>query len=158
MTSCNWQSNCQWCRSFNVITTIITYSMYNKYQDECNQCFNDYTLNRFHMLTQSSQTQIIIQNCIRGCELKYSFFFFKFRIKNFFSKICFFFLSKIPKIWTYFDNSSTACSSQALCNNVNDRFQNTAIATDHQTNSNGWINVAAAYMSKSLQWKKQKMH
>lgn len=70
VTSSDWKTDCQWCWSFEIITTFIATSMHNKDQDECDQRFDDYTLNRLHVSAKSSQTQIIIQNCIRCCELK----------------------------------------------------------------------------------------
>lgn len=70
MSSGDWKSNCQWCWSFEVITAFITDTVNNKHQDECNQCFDDNTLNRFHISSQSSNTQFSSQNNFWRCKLK----------------------------------------------------------------------------------------
>lgn len=61
---------------------------------------------------------------------------------------------------TYFDNSSTACGSQALCNYVDDRLQNATISTDQQAYCDGGIDMTTTDVSKSLRIKeeKKKMH
>lgn len=57
---------------------------------------------------------------------------------------------------TYFDNSSTASGSQALCNYVGDRLQNATISTDQQAYCDGGVDVTTTDVSKSLQRREKK--
>lgn len=156
MSSGNWKSNCQWCWSFDVVTAFIAHTMNNKHQDECNQCFDDNTLDRFHISSQSSNSQFSSQNYFWRCKLKH----YRFNIKpNFLYIRTSIFAQTVLKHCslqqlTYFDNSSTAHSSQALCDYVGDRLQNATISTNQQSNCHGGIDVTSADVSKCLQEKK----
>lgn len=70
MAGSNWQANCQWYWSFDIVTAFIAHTVNNKHQDERNQCLDDNTLNGFHIFSQSCNSQFSSQNWFGRCELK----------------------------------------------------------------------------------------
>lgn len=69
VTGCDRETDCQWCRSSNIRTTLITNAMHNKDQHECDQCFDNDALNWLQILVQQSISQHSIQNIGWSCEL-----------------------------------------------------------------------------------------
>lgn len=69
VTGCDRETDCQWCRSSNIRTTLITNAMHNKDQHECDQCFDNDALNWLQILVQQSVSQHSIQNIGWSCEL-----------------------------------------------------------------------------------------